>query len=210
MRPDDQTPLSSARWHLHDFDAARGTARLLQLEEADYYVTSFLDHRVEPLASAECELSIAELEAALLQGENRHPGPTLPRHPGDSTTRHPGDSTTRHPGDSTTRHPGLDPGSTSSSGPMFIFHLGHCGSTLLSRALSASPNVLPVREPLTLRRLAADAGSIHLLPLAIAAHARVFHPGQVAVIKATSTCNSLIEPLLAADENSRAILMMVN
>ena len=44
--------------------------------------------------------------------------------------------------------------------PHFIFHLGHCGSTLLSRALASTPAVLPLREPLTLRRLATlDSGS---------------------------------------------------
>ncbi|MDX1556956.1 MAG: hypothetical protein R3212_13070, partial [Xanthomonadales bacterium] len=42
-------------------------------------------------------------------------------------------------------------------GPMgFIFHVGHCGSTLLSRALGVSDRFLPFREPLTLRHLSAE------------------------------------------------------
>lgn len=90
-----------------------------------------------------------------------------------------------------------------------IFHLGHCGSTLLSRALSASPNILPLREPLTLRRLAAEPTALHLLPLVMAAHSRVFHPAQVVVIKASSTCNRLIEPVLRSHAESQAILMYV-
>jgi hypothetical protein len=187
VRPDRQALQSSALWHLHDFDASRGTARLLQLEEADYFAESFLDQRVEPLAVAECEIPLVELQAALLQNESRHPGPD----PGSTES--------------------MSPRNEDRTGPVhgYIFHLGHCGSTLLSRALSASPNLLPVREPLTLRRLAAEPGSIHLLPVTLAAHARVFHPGQAAVIKATSTCNALIEPVLAGDEQSRAVLMMV-
>ena len=90
-----------------------------------------------------------------------------------------------------------------------IFHLGHCGSTLLSRALAASPNVLPLREPLTLRRLAAEPAARHLLPLVLSAHTRVFHPAQVAMIKASSVCNQLIEPVLRHHPDSRAILLYV-
>jgi hypothetical protein len=96
--------------------------------------------------------------------------------------------------------------------PHYIFHLGHCGSTLLSRALSASPNVFPIREPLTLRRLADGFESERksLLETSLSAHARVFHPGQTPVIKATSTCNKLIHPILSMNESSRAILMYVS
>ena len=105
---------------------------------------------------------------------------------------------------------------------MFIFHIGHCGSTLLSRALASSPEVLPVREPLTLRHLAGDyrnseitgAGSTHsarlsLLGITLRALARNFHPDQTPVIKATSTCNNLILLILERRETARAILMFV-
>lgn len=97
-------------------------------------------------------------------------------------------------------------------GPRFIFHIGHCGSTLLSRALDASLATLPLREPLTLRRLATlDADERKsLLDLALRAHERVFRTGQVAVIKATSTCNGLIRPLLDARPGSLAMLMYVD
>src|SRR5690348_16742013 len=36
----------------------------------------------------------------------------------------------------------------------FIFHIGHCGSTLLSRVLGEHPTVLALREPLVLKTLA--------------------------------------------------------
>ena len=60
--------------------------------------------------------------------------------------------------------------------PRFIFHIGHCGSTLLSRALDASLRTLPLREPLTLRRLAAQETErrAELLPWSLALVTIVF------------------------------------
>ena len=96
----------------------------------------------------------------------------------------------------------------------FIFHLGHCGSTLLSRALAASPDILPLREPLTLRQLATrqtqQPMNDSLLALVMDAHARVFRECQVAVIKATSICNNLIEPVLASRPDVKAVGMYVS
>jgi len=158
---------AGAAWHVHDIDVAQGRVRLLRLSESDYRETSFLDQRVEPMASARAEAGLQQVRAAL-----------------------------------------LPPGATATS-PYFIFHLGHCGSTLLSRALSASPNLLPLREPLTLRMLAANPEQREHLPLALAALSRVFNPGQLAVVKATSTCNNLIEPILLYSTGTRAILMYV-
>ena len=37
--------------------------------------------------------------------------------------------------------------------PYYIFHIGHVGSTLISRLLGESPDVLPLREPQILRDL---------------------------------------------------------
>ncbi len=97
----------------------------------------------------------------------------------------------------------------------FIFHIGHCGSTLISRALAASTEVLPVREPLSLRQLAASLPAsangqwVQMLELALAAHGRVFRPGQISMIKATSTCNNLILPLLKRAPQSRSLLLFV-
>jgi hypothetical protein len=106
--------------------------------------------------------------------------------------------------------------------PLFIFHVGHCGSTLLSRALSAHEDVLPVREPLTLRTLAdarrdlphpwrpfSEDGWRAWLQAALGAHARGFHPRQRALVKATSQCNNLVRPVLACDRRARAVLLYV-
>lgn len=97
----------------------------------------------------------------------------------------------------------------------FIFHIGHCGSTLISRALAASTEVLPIREPLSLRQLAASLPSAanpeweQMLDLALSAHSRSFRPGQVSMIKATSTCNNLILPLMGRAPPSRSLLLFL-
>ncbi len=97
----------------------------------------------------------------------------------------------------------------------FIFHIGHCGSTLISRALAATTEVLPIREPLSLRMLAASQPTIaneewsRMLDLALFAHGRVFHSGQISMIKATSTCNNLILPLMERAPSSRSLLFFV-
>src|SRR3990167_10325132 len=41
--------------------------------------------------------------------------------------------------------------------PDFIFHIGHVGSTLVSRLLAEASDVLPLREPMLLRTLAQAA-----------------------------------------------------
>lgn len=103
-------------------------------------------------------------------------------------------------------------GAPAAPAPHYIFHLGHCGSTLLSRALDASHNTLPLREPLTLRRLASEPALTAApgLTLALQAHRRGFRTGQTAIVKATSICNGLIGTLLRADPGSHAVLMYVD
>ena len=104
----------------------------------------------------------------------------------------------------------------------FIFHIGHCGSTLLSRLLQAWPGVQSLREPLPLRSLAEARGAQvndqeqaatpqwqSLLPTLLALWARPVPATKVTVIKATSSCNGLIEPLLLAAPAARAILLDV-
>ena len=40
----------------------------------------------------------------------------------------------------------------------YIFHVGHCGSTLVSRLVAAATESVALREPLPLRTLATDKG----------------------------------------------------
>lgn len=97
----------------------------------------------------------------------------------------------------------------------FIFHIGHCGSTLLSRLLQSWHGVQVLREPLPLRSLAAalDAGSLGrdegcvLLQRLIALWRRPQASSTRTVIKATSSCNGLIEPILEVGGGGRALLL---
>jgi hypothetical protein len=107
----------------------------------------------------------------------------------------------------------------------FIFHIGHVGSTLLSRLLGAHPGVFSLREPLVLRgfaQLDVDAG---LLPTAslwsagdrearlagcLKLLSRTFNPGERAVVKATSFVSELAARLLSRPAAPQAILMFVS
>ncbi|MCF7223584.1 sulfotransferase [Marilutibacter chinensis] len=101
-----------------------------------------------------------------------------------------------------------------------IFHIGHCGSTLLARLLESWPQLQSLREPLPLRILAeawptrgqADArlsvdGAERLLQAAWAAWSRPLPPCTRSLVKATSSCNGLIGPLLDLHPAMRAVLL---
>ena len=106
--------------------------------------------------------------------------------------------------------------------PHYIFHIGHCGSTLISRLLDKCDGVLGLREPLVLRELAATQQELEsplsrvsvkewdaLCTASLNVLARAFSPGQHALIKATSNCNNLIGKALDHDPASRAILLYI-
>jgi len=101
-----------------------------------------------------------------------------------------------------------------------IFHIGHCGSTLLSRLIDTWPDVQGLREPLPLRTLAEawptlDERTSRLSPdqaddTLSALWARWSMPigtRSRTVVKATSSCNGLIPPLLSAQPHARVVLM---
>ncbi len=104
--------------------------------------------------------------------------------------------------------------------PHFIFHIGHCGSTLLSRLLQHGPQVQSLREPLPLRTLADAQRELGqpearfsplqwqaLLHALLALWARPLPGQRHTVIKATSSGNGLIGPVLAAAKAIRAVLL---
>lgn len=101
-----------------------------------------------------------------------------------------------------------------------IFHIGHCGSTLVSRLLESWPRVQSLREPLPLRTLADAWRDRHspqsrlspleapqLLRALWAAWSRPLEDARRCVIKATSGCNALIAPLLEAQPGTRVLLL---
>ena len=87
----------------------------------------------------------------------------------------------------------------------FIFHVSHCGSTLLSRLLGTHPAVFSLREPQILRQPV-----IEHLDTFLGLWSRTFHPGQRALIKATSFVSERAEDLLARVPDSRALLMFIS
>lgn len=105
----------------------------------------------------------------------------------------------------------------------FLFHIGHCGSTLLTRLLGDDPRLLPLREPLSLRGLAeserligADgapldrAGWDALRELLLILLTRSYRQDQRAFIKPSSNCNNLIAPVLASQSGHKAIFLYLN
>lgn len=96
-----------------------------------------------------------------------------------------------------------------------IFHLAHCGSTLVSRLLGALPNNLPKREPLAWLGCAVYARRVErditerawgrLFSATSRTMARRFHPRDRVLLKSTSVGANLIPWVLGAEPSQRAI-----
>lgn len=99
----------------------------------------------------------------------------------------------------------------------FIFHIGHVGSTLLSRLIGEHPGLFSLREPAILRTLAQDQEGD---PLAVAGEeveetrsvclrllSRSWRADQTAVVKATSFVSEIADDLLARTTDARALLL---
>ena len=104
----------------------------------------------------------------------------------------------------------------------FIFHIGHVGSTLLSRLVGAQAGTLSLREPAILRTLAQLCGEPLLaspswgqdgferrLGTFLKLWSRTFHPGDRAVLKATSFVSELAAKLLSRPSSPKTLLMFV-
>jgi hypothetical protein len=82
----------------------------------------------------------------------------------------------------------------------WIFHIGHVGSTLLSRLLGEFPGILSVREPRILRDLAgANTGADRYIPAVRQLLSRTFAEDETALVKATSFASEIAAPLIGAD-----------
>jgi hypothetical protein len=92
----------------------------------------------------------------------------------------------------------------------YVFHIGHVGSTLISRLIGEHPNFFSLREPALLRTIATgqsgDSG-VPDLGVALALFSRTWRPSQRAVIKATSFVSELAETILAGADRPSAIFM---
>lgn len=100
----------------------------------------------------------------------------------------------------------------------YIFHIGHVGSTLISRLLGELPNVFALREPTIIRtfdEMLAERGRPEALwdPATIPARldvmtsllSRTFRPEQRAMVKATSFTSESADELVPA--GSKALLL---
>ncbi len=102
----------------------------------------------------------------------------------------------------------------------FIFHAGHVGSTLLSRLLDETGEVLPLREPLPLRTLAEAEESLDrpdsllsaehfhgLLDMLLALWGRGYASTRAVVVKATSSAGRVAPAILARAPTARAVYL---
>ena len=105
----------------------------------------------------------------------------------------------------------------------FLFHIGHCGSTLLSRVLAEFDDVLPLREPpplLDLAQMLRFFGTPRmtlsmeqwqqLFGLAMYLQARSYGADERVMIKPMSHANNLLPHLLAWHPHNRAALIHVD
>jgi hypothetical protein len=104
----------------------------------------------------------------------------------------------------------------------YIFHIGHVGSTLVSRLVGEHPRFFSLREPALLRELA-PGGALAAAEAALATVergagalglevllrllARTWRSEQRAVIKATSFLSELAPEILASSEQPAAVLV---
>jgi len=105
----------------------------------------------------------------------------------------------------------------------FVFHIGHVGSTLLSRLLGAHHGVFALREPQILRlfaqirsepetqaRVWSDDDFHQRLDGCLKLLSRTFDANQKALVKATSFVSELAAPILAGPAQPRALMMFVS
>jgi len=90
----------------------------------------------------------------------------------------------------------------------FIFHVSHCGSTLISRLLGLLPECFALREPALLRRYD-DLSTNGMLQPMLGLWSRVYRKEQRALIKATSFVSNWAIPLMEGNDRSRALLMTI-
>lgn len=88
----------------------------------------------------------------------------------------------------------------------WIFHVAHCGSTLLARALDRGAGNLVLREPLALRQ-AAVARDAARLALTAAMISKRYAPDLPTIVKANVPVNFLLDDLLAIQPRGRAIFL---
>jgi hypothetical protein len=88
----------------------------------------------------------------------------------------------------------------------WIFHVAHCGSTLLARALDELSDDIVLREPFALRQLALSPDAARLKQT-LALLSRRYADGGPTLIKANVPVNFLLEDIVADDTQARAVFL---
>jgi hypothetical protein len=88
----------------------------------------------------------------------------------------------------------------------WIFHVAHCGSTLLARALDQIATNLVLREPLALRQSAVRPDQ-RRLALVAAMISKRYRADAATIVKANVPVNFLLPDLVAFDPQARAIFL---
>ena len=88
----------------------------------------------------------------------------------------------------------------------WIFHVAHCGSTLLARALEALSSSLVLREPMALRQLAFSHDPVRLR-LVLAMLSRRYGGDEPTLVKANVPVNALLPAIAAADPAAPAVFL---
>ena len=91
----------------------------------------------------------------------------------------------------------------------WIFHVAHCGSTLLARSLDLPTSNLILREPLALRQLAL-APDAERLALVAAMLGKRYRLDLSTVIKANVPVNFMLPQLIALDPAAPALFLYLN
>ena len=105
----------------------------------------------------------------------------------------------------------------------YIFHVGHCGSSFVSRLLGRVPGFFSLREPEPLQVLSRHVRLLsepvypvnqaqwdQAFAVVAALLSRTYRPSDVALIKPSSFCNRLMRPLLDWTPECRAIFLYVD
>lgn len=105
----------------------------------------------------------------------------------------------------------------------WLFHVGHCGSTLLARLLGELDGLFALREPAVVMGLTRSARRLdepgfpigrdrwrELEELALTLLGRTWRPTQTALVKATSDAVSLCPELLRFTGDERALMLYVD
>jgi hypothetical protein len=88
----------------------------------------------------------------------------------------------------------------------WIFHMAHCGSTLLARALGELGENIVLREPFALRQLAFDPDPARLA-LVTAMLARRYATDAPSIVKANVPVNFLLPRITSSDPAASAIIL---